>query len=137
MSREANHQMKVTEALWLALTALVQNRMRALLTTLGIVIGVGAVIALITLGQGVEGYVRNQFQSLGTNLLVVTSTSPENENRTRIEPLTNLDVEQLRHPDIAPSAAQVGGQLSTAVFACAEGESLRTNARGVTPNMAE
>src|SRR5262245_33332937 len=90
------------QALRLAFTSLFQNRMRALLTTLGIVIGVGAVITLITLGQGVENYIHDQFQSLGANLLVITSQEPENDTRTRIEPLTNLDVEALSSPMNAP-----------------------------------
>jgi putative ABC transport system permease protein len=124
------------QALRLAFTSLFQNRMRALLTTLGIVIGVGAVITLITLGQGVENYIHDQFQSLGANLLIITSQQPENDNRTRIEPLTNLDVEALNSPMNAPHLAQVGGQLTVVAFVSAEGENLRTSARGVTPQMS-
>jgi putative ABC transport system permease protein len=125
------------EPLQLAFTALLQNRMRALLTTLGIIIGVGAVIALTTLGQGVENYIHDQFQSLGSNLLVISSQQPENDTRTRIVPLTNEDVEALSDPSVAPDLAQVGGQLSVVAFIAAEGENLRTNARGVTANMSE
>ncbi len=125
------------ETLQIAFTALLQNRMRALLTTLGIIIGVGAVIALTTLGQGVENYIHDQFQSLGSNLLIISSQQPENDTRTRIEPLTNEDVESLSRPSVAPNLAQVGGQLSVVAFVTAEGENLRTSARGVTPNMSE
>jgi putative ABC transport system permease protein len=127
----------LTESLRIALSALLQNRMRALLTTLGIVIGVGAVIALITLGRGVENYVRNQFESLGSNLLVISSKKPEDDTRTRIEPLTNTDVEALAQPNVAPNLARVGGQLTVVAFLTAEGENLRTGARGVTANMAD
>jgi putative ABC transport system permease protein len=129
--------MNPIEPLQIAFTALLQNRMRALLTTLGIVIGVGAVIALTTLGQGVENYIHDQFQSLGSNLLIVTSKQPENDTRTRIEPLTNADVVALQNPSIAPNLAQVGGQLSVVAFVTAEGEHLRTSARGVTANISE
>ena len=129
--------MNLTETLRIALTALLQNRMRALLTTLGIVIGVGAVIALITLGQGVENYVRNQFQSLGANLLIISSKQPEVDTRTRIEPLTSADIEALAQPNIAPDVSQVGGQMSVVAFLTTEGENLRTSARGVTANMAD
>jgi putative ABC transport system permease protein len=129
--------MNLTETLRIALGALLQNRMRALLTTLGIVIGVGAVIALITLGQGVENYVRDQFQSLGANLLIVSSKQPEDDTRTRIEPLTSTDVEALAQPNIAPNLLQAGGQMSVVAFLTAEGENLRTSARGVTANMAD
>jgi putative ABC transport system permease protein len=129
--------MNPIEPMQLAFTALLQNRMRALLTTLGIIIGVGAVIALTTLGQGVENYIHDQFQSLGSNLLIINSQQPENDSRTRIEPLTNSDVAALGSPSIAPNLAQVGGQLNVVAFVTAEGENLRTSARGVTPNMSE
>jgi putative ABC transport system permease protein len=129
--------MNPIETLQIAFTALLQNRMRALLTTLGIVIGVGAVIALMTLGQGVENYIHDQFQSLGSNLLIISSAQPESDTRTRIEPLTNQDLEALRRPAVAPNLAEVGGQLSVVAFVTAEGENLRTSARGVTPNMSQ
>jgi putative ABC transport system permease protein len=129
--------MNLSETLRIALNALLQNRMRALLTTLGIIIGVSAVIALITLGQGVENYVRDQFQSLGANLLVVSSKRPDDDTRTRIEPLTNADVEALARLNVAPNVSQVGGQLSVVAFLSVQGETLRTSARGVTANMAD
>jgi putative ABC transport system permease protein len=129
--------MNLTETLRIALSALLQNRMRALLTTLGIVIGVGAVIALITLGQGVENYVKDQFQSLGANLLIVSSKKPEADTRTRIEPLTNADLDALAQINVAPDVSQVGGQMSVVAFLSVEGENLRTSARGVTANMAD
>jgi len=129
--------MNVTKAVRIALTSLLRNRMRALLTTLGIVIGVAAVISLMTLGQGVENYIHDQFQSLGANLLIVTSQQPDNDTITRIEPLTSRDVETLRSPAVAPDLARVGGQLTVTAFIAADGEYLRTSARGVTANMAD
>jgi putative ABC transport system permease protein len=129
--------MNLTQTLRIALDALFQNRMRALLTTLGIIIGVSAVIALITLGQGVENYVRDQFQSLGANLLVVASQQPDSETRTRIEPLTSADIQRLSQPITAPSLSAVGGQLNVVAFVAAEGQYLRTSARGMTANMTD
>ncbi|MBZ0303164.1 MAG: ABC transporter permease, partial [Anaerolineae bacterium] len=129
--------MNLFETIRIAFFSLIQNRMRALLTTLGIVIGVGAVITLITLGQGVEQYVRDQFQSLGSNLLIISSQQPKSDTKTRIEPLTITDLEALSGPNVAPSLEQVGGQLSVVAFLSAEGENLRTSARGVTANMSE
>ena len=129
--------MGVFESIRIALTSLVQNKARALLTTLGIVIGIGAVVGLITLGQGVQDYVTNQFQSLGANLLVITPAQPTSESRTRAEPLTSEDVIALSDPTTAPSLRAVGGQYTVVAFVNAEGENLRTSARGVTPNMSE
>src|SRR4051794_29020777 len=54
-----------------AFKSLLANKLRSLLAMLGIIIGVGAVIAMIALGAGVQAQVSAQFTALGTNLLVV------------------------------------------------------------------
>ena len=59
----------------IAIRALTRNKMRSLLTMLGIVIGVGAVIATVGLGQGAQQQVQDQIASLGTNLLYISSGS--------------------------------------------------------------
>ena len=60
--------MNITEAVRLALRALAVNKLRSALTMLGIIIGVGAVITLLSVGQGVQTLVTEQLQSIGTNL---------------------------------------------------------------------
>ncbi len=55
----------------IALRALARNKMRSFLTALGIIIGVGAVIAMVSLGEGAKRGVEERFNSLGTNLLNV------------------------------------------------------------------
>ncbi|MGN6109695.1 MAG: ABC transporter permease [Kofleriaceae bacterium] len=59
----------------LALRALWRNKVRSLLTMLGIVFGIGAVIAMVAGGQGAQQSVKDVFQSLGTNVLIVTNGS--------------------------------------------------------------
>ena len=59
----------------LAVHALMRNKTRSLLTTLGIVIGVGAVIAMVAIGEGAKARVEQAFASMGTSLLIVTSGS--------------------------------------------------------------
>jgi macrolide transport system ATP-binding/permease protein len=54
-----------------AMQALVRNKMRSALTMLGVFIGVAALITMVAVGQGANEAVRNQIESLGTNLLVV------------------------------------------------------------------
>jgi len=54
-----------------ALRALRRNKMRSVLTMLGIIIGVAAVITMVSIGQGADAAVQKQIQSLGTNLLMV------------------------------------------------------------------
>ncbi len=63
--------MSIVELLQEALMSLRQNKMRTILATLGIIIGTGSVIALISLGQASQKSVENQIQALGSNLLTV------------------------------------------------------------------
>ena len=56
-----------------AFRALVRNKMRAILTMLGIIIGVSAVIAMVSIGQGAQALVQAQIESIGTNLLFVSA----------------------------------------------------------------
>jgi putative ABC transport system permease protein len=55
----------------IALRALARNKLRSFLTMLGIIIGVGAVIAMVAIGEGAKKRVQEQIASLGTNLLVI------------------------------------------------------------------
>ena len=54
-----------------ALMALARNKMRSFLTALGIIIGVGAVIAMVSIGQGAKADVEKRFEDMGTNLLTI------------------------------------------------------------------
>ena len=54
-----------------AVRALVRNTMRSFLTTLGIVIGVAAVIAMVAIGDGAKAQVESSFAAMGSNLLIV------------------------------------------------------------------
>jgi len=54
-----------------ALRALLRNKMRSFLTVLGIIIGVGAVIAMVAIGEGAKARVEESFASMGSNLLIV------------------------------------------------------------------
>jgi putative ABC transport system permease protein len=64
------------ESVRIALRALRSNKLRTGLTMLGMVIGVGAVIAMVAIGEGAARNIRKQFESMGTNLLVVRGGSP-------------------------------------------------------------
>lgn len=94
--------MGIAEILRMAFSSLIANRLRALLTTLGIIIGVGAVIGLISLGRGVEDYIASEFQGLGSNLIVVFSSPPKSPTRERIQPLSTIEAQDiLALPSIA------------------------------------
>jgi putative ABC transport system permease protein len=67
--------MKWRMLLKVALQSIARNKMRSLLTMLGVIIGVGAVIALVSLGQGSQKDIEGQVASLGTNLLIIHPSS--------------------------------------------------------------
>ena len=64
--------MKLIEILRIALRGLVTNKMRSLLTMLGVIIGVGSVITLVSISEGVKVSISRQIQGLGSNLVLVT-----------------------------------------------------------------
>jgi putative ABC transport system permease protein len=66
--------MNFTQGLKMAVKSILSNKLRSLLTMLGIIIGVTAVISLVSLGQGATKSVTQQVQGLGTNLLTVNIT---------------------------------------------------------------
>jgi len=65
--------MNLTMIIRVAFRALLRNKVRAALTMLGIIIGVSAVIAMVSIGQGASASVQAQIQSIGTNLLFVSA----------------------------------------------------------------
>ena len=65
--------MNILSIIRIALRALARNKTRAALTMLGIIIGVSAVIAMVSIGQGAQASVQAQIASMGTNLLFVSA----------------------------------------------------------------
>ncbi|CAK6693217.1 ABC transporter permease [Synechococcus sp. CBW1107] len=63
----------LAETVALAWSSLLANRMRSALTMLGVIIGIGAVISMVTIGRGAQLQTENQLKSLGSNLLFVQS----------------------------------------------------------------
>ena len=65
--------MRPWEAMRVALRALLRNKLRSFLTALGIMIGVGAVIAMVAIGEGARAQVEEAFAAMGTNVLIVSA----------------------------------------------------------------
>lgn len=63
--------MNLYDLLQEAFAALTANRARSMLTVLGIVIGIGSVIAMVSIGQGAQGQIQSSIQSIGSNLITV------------------------------------------------------------------
>ena len=70
--------MKILVLLKIAITAIKRNKIRSLLTMLGIIIGVASVIAMLAVGEGSSSSIKNQISSMGTNLI---SLKPASQNR--------------------------------------------------------
>lgn len=63
--------MPIREILLLAYEALMSNKLRAGLTMLGMIIGVGAVVLLVSIGNGAKNYITSEFEGLGSNLIMI------------------------------------------------------------------
>jgi putative ABC transport system permease protein len=81
------------ENLKLAAESLWANRLRSLLTMLGLIIGISSVILVIALGVGAQRFVKEQFQDLGSNVIALFDEGPRIEGR---QPLTLADAEAIR-----------------------------------------
>ena len=82
----------IWDAVLLAIRELRRNLMRALLTTLGVVIGVSAVIAMVTMGNGATASIANQIAQLGRNVLAVTPFGPQGGGANDRRPFNVADV---------------------------------------------
>jgi len=107
--------MNLKESFLTALAALFANKLRALLTMLGIIIGVSAVITMIAIGEGAQKAVIDRIQSLGTNLLFVSPGAQRGGGVTVIQfgtsvRLKNRDTEALREK--VPAAEAIVPEFS-------------------------
>ncbi|MBV9609428.1 MAG: ABC transporter permease, partial [Acidobacteria bacterium] len=68
--------MNTLEAMRIALQSLWANKLRSVLTLLGVVIGVAAVIAVVTFVNGINGYVAEKIFNLGADVFIVSKMSP-------------------------------------------------------------
>lgn len=93
--------MDIRESFSEAIQSLSGNKLRSVLTMLGVIIGVGAVIALVSLGQGVQLFVRAEFSGIGTNLVIVQPGKTETQGAGPppaggVKKLEDRDVEAIR-----------------------------------------
>jgi len=99
-----------------ALDGLVVNKMRSALTMLGVIIGVGAVIALMSIGEGAQASITEEIISIGTNLLFVSpgafESGPVRGAAGSATSLTYDDAEAIADPRNVPDAALVAPEFS-------------------------
>jgi putative ABC transport system permease protein len=126
--------MRLWQAFIEALESLSANKMRSGLTIIGIVIGVAAVIAIISVGRGAENTITGSIQGIGTNLIFIFRGGSEEVRNP--QPLTLGDANAIGDPFQAPSIAGVAPLLSGSAKLTAGGESTTTQVEGVTEEYA-
>jgi putative ABC transport system permease protein len=124
--------MNVGQSLIEALGTLTTNKLRSGLTILGIVIGVAAVISMLAVGRGAQNSITNSINSIGTNLLFVTSGN-FSQRIQNPKPLTTEDVAALQNPANAPDVAQVAPVVSRDFTVAAGSQTENVQVSGVTP----
>jgi putative ABC transport system permease protein len=133
--------MKIIEAIRIAMRALAANKLRSVLTMLGIIIGVGAVIALMSIGRGVEKYVTDQFAGLGSNLLFIApgslSDGPPRLRQTQPKALTVADLSAITDSGLVPEVRAASAEYATFATVGRNGKDLSVSVSAVTPNFPD
>lgn len=112
--------MRLAEAWRVALDALRANRLRSMLTMLGVIIGVAAVVALVAIGTGTKEQIENQVEGLGSNLLLVVPGRLQAGSAPTSSPLTLDDIDAIN---------RVVGDRSRVAVTIASGETVRAGSR--------
>ena len=133
--------MNLTVIIRVAFRALMRNKMRAVLTMLGIIIGVSAVIAMVSIGQGAQAAVQAQIQGIGTNLLFL-SAGAQNVGGVRsatgdsgTNTLTVEDLEAIRRE--VPSVGMVTPSVNSRTQLVAGNMNWNTSVQGVNEQYPE
>ena len=128
-----NRRMPATETVRMALTTLRSNRLRSLLTMVGIVIGNASVITLVGVGRGAQGLAEEQLTNLGANVLFVV---PGNNNTRRqgiTRPKTLVIEDAKAIAEQVPSVKRVAPQINSNQVVQAGARSATSSIYGVTP----
>jgi len=126
--------MNLFESIRVSFRALGANKLRSILTMLGIIIGVGAVIALLAVGQGAGAAITQQVQGIGSNLVFVFPGQVRQGGvPTGASNLTLADAYALDDTVCCPDIAGVAPAYNRTVQATAGSNNTNTQVSGVTP----
>ena len=127
--------MNPLQVLRVAIRALLRNKMRSFLTTLGVIIGVSAVIAMVGIGEGAKARVADAFASMGSNILMVLSGSTTSGGaRGGFGSLPTLTWEDLKAIRAEASAVRYATpQLRSTASVISEDQNWGTSITGVSP----
>jgi putative ABC transport system permease protein len=124
------------ETFRVALRALLRNKMRSFLTVLGIIIGVGAVIAMVAIGEGAKAQVEASFASMGSNLLIVLPGSTQSGGaRGGFGSMPTLTWDDLRSIQReAPAVRYAAVQLRSSAQLMSDDQNWATQVNGTSPD---
>ena len=127
--------MNPIQVLRVAVRALLRNKMRSFLTTLGVIIGVSAVIAMVAIGEGAKARVSEAFASMGSNILIVLSGSTTSGGtRGGFGSMPTLTWEDLKAMRAEASAVRYAApQLRSTASVISEDQNWGTSINGVSP----
>jgi putative ABC transport system permease protein len=130
--------MNIWESINSSWQVLFNNKMRSSLTILGIVIGVSAVVFLVSFGRGHEANVTGIFESMGANAIYITSSSSMTQGMSGATgSITLEDAEAIANPNRAPSVALVAPMSEKMVKVVYGDEDSSVDIMGVTPDIAQ
>lgn len=129
--------MNVTNLLKIALQAIFKNKMRSLLTMLGIIIGVGSVIAMLAIGQGSSKSIEAQISEMGSNMIMIMpydaeATGGVRMGRTNVQTMKNKDYEDIKNN--AKYVADVSPNVSSSGQFIYQNNNYPSSITGVTPS---
>jgi putative ABC transport system permease protein len=120
----------------ISLRALRRNKMRSMLTALGIIIGVASVVAMVAVGNGAQARITSQVSALGQNLLTVFAGSRKsggvNTGLGSASALTLADADAIRRE--VPDVVAISPEASTTAQAIANGRNWSTTVAGESPD---
>ena len=130
--------MNLVQLMQTCFRSILRNRMRSLLTSLGIIIGVGSVIVLVALGEGSQAVIEDRIKSMGTNLLQVmprrVTVRSGVSSSTRRDAFTREDIEKLREE--STFAVAISGVVQASYNVSGPEGNARVQVHGVEPDFS-
>lgn len=127
--------MSILETFRVAWQAMMTHKLRALLTMLGIIIGVGAVVGMLAIGDGYQLFIQREFNKIGVGVFYINpEVDKDNTDDTLRPQLRAEDAAAILRPGAAPAIEFVALDLSRNGAVSAGGERYRFGVKGVTPN---
>ena len=127
--------MNIIQLLQTCLRSILRNRMRSLLTSLGVIIGVGSVIIMVSIGEGSQRAIEDQITSMGTNLLQIMPARQMarsgQQTALRLSSFTKNDLQKLK--DEASFASAISGVVQTNANVSGSGGNTHVQVQGVEP----